>query len=123
MKKFLTHIGVGGGLWALPVFALAQSDFTQLTSLGGNIILFINSTLVPLVFAIAFLVFIWGAARYFIFSGGSEEGKEAGKELMLWGLIGFFVMVAVWGIVNLLVGASGFGNQPLQNIPTAPSIR
>ena len=29
---------------------------------------------------------------------------------MLWGLIGFFVMVSVWGLVNILTGTVSFGN-------------
>jgi hypothetical protein len=29
---------------------------------------------------------------------------------MLWGLIGFFVMVSVWGLVNILTGTITFGN-------------
>ena len=29
---------------------------------------------------------------------------------MLYGLIGFFVMVSIWGLVNILTGTISFGN-------------
>ena len=35
--------------------------------LVSNIIGFINGTLVPLILALAFLVFVWGVFRFFIF--------------------------------------------------------
>ena len=41
----------------------------------------------------AFIVFLWGAFDVFILGANSDEVKEKGKNLMLWGLIGFFVMV------------------------------
>jgi hypothetical protein len=122
MKKTLINAGVGIGVWAAPLAVFAQSfDSGELSAYIGNIILFINDTLVPFIFALAFLVFVWGAFQYFIFSKGSEEGQEKAKNLMLWGIIGFFVMVAIWGIVNLLVGASGFGGESLQDLPQAPT--
>ncbi|MEK7515801.1 MAG: hypothetical protein AAB555_02640, partial [Patescibacteria group bacterium] len=66
--------------------------------------------LVPVLFAVAFIVFLWGAFKTFILGQGSDESKEAGKSLMLWGLIGFFVMVSIWGLVNILTGTISFGN-------------
>ncbi len=123
MKKMHIITGASVFAWMFPVLVLAQGNFGSLNSLFGNILTFINGTLVPFVFAIAFLVFIWGVAKYFIFSGASEEGKEQGRQLMIWGIIGFFVMVAVWGIVNLLVGSTGLGGGGLDNIPDVPKRR
>jgi hypothetical protein len=46
--------------------------------------------------------------------------KEKGKSLMLWGLIGFFVMVSVWGLVNILTGTVSFGNNAAPStVPTS----
>ncbi len=121
MKRVSIITGVSTGVILFPALVLAaSSDFTEVSALLLNFVLFINGTLVPFVFAIAFLVFIWGIAKYFILSGASEEGKEQGRQLMIWGIIGFFVMVAVWGIVNLLVGSTGLGEENLKNIPTLP---
>ena len=77
---------------------------------AGTIISLINSVLVPLIFALAFIVFIYGIADAYIFSRGEPGEVERGHKLMLWGLIGFFVMVSVWGLVNILTGSVTFGN-------------
>ncbi len=90
--------------FAVPAFAFAQTvDSVQ--SLGTFIMNIINQVAVPVLFAVAFIVFIWGVFQTFILNGGDEEKREGGKSLMLYGLIGFFVMVSVWGLVNILVGS------------------
>ncbi len=90
-----------------PLLALAQT--TGFSPWGGNLKTwfqnfntFLADVLVPIVFTLAFLVFIWGVLQYFILGGGDEEKQEKGKSLMLYGIIGFVVMVSIWGIVNLL---------------------
>ena len=40
---------------------------------------------------------------------------------MLYGIIGFVVMVSVWGIVNLLAGGFGLTDEELQTIPNTPT--
>lgn len=111
-----------------PVVVLAQAAGggiqTGLGPIGTSILAlsdFIGRYLVPAVFAIALLVFLWGLFTYLIRGGSSNEGQESGKALMLWGIIGFVVMVCVWGIVNLLVSGLGLGGQGLQNVPTVPA--
>lgn len=113
MKKF----AYAGLAFALPLLAAAQVDSLQ--DLGAFIIDLINNVAVPLVFAIAFIVFIWGVFQYFIAGGHDEEAKDKGKSLMLWGLIGFFIMVSVWGLVNILTGTLNLDNQ-IPDLPQAP---
>ena len=72
--------------------------------LTASMVTFVNGSLVPLFYALAFLMFLVGMVRYFFLEQG-EEGREKGKNLMLWGLIGFVVMFSVWGIVRLLLTA------------------
>ena len=104
----------------VPFVAFAQvRDIFQLVDL---ITVIINNVLVPLVFAIAFLVFIWGVFQYFILSGGDKEKREEGQKLMLYGIIGFFVMVAVWGLVNILLSTFNLQNNVPQ-LPSAPGPR
>jgi len=79
----------------------------------------INNIIVPVLFAVAFIVFLWGAFQTFIMGANSEDVKDKGKNLMLWGLIGFFVMVSIWGLVNILTGSLSFGNNAgPSNVPT-----
>jgi hypothetical protein len=108
MKKALVLTSGIVAAFALPLVSLAA--VTNLSDAGAFMINIINNILVPVIFAIAFIVFVWGAFDTFILGANSEEVKEKGKNLMLWGLIGFFVMVSVWGLVNILTGTVTFGN-------------
>ena len=107
----------------VPMLALAQGEgsLTGVKSFIDNIVAFMNGTLVPLIFALAFLMFLWGMFKTFIL-GGSDEGKQAeGKQLMMYSIAGFVVMVSLWGIVNLVANGFGFQNKGIQNIPDLPT--
>ena len=109
-----------------PLFVFAQAGAGQLTPLRTfvqNIITFMNGTLVPLIFALAFLVFLWGMFKTFILGGHDEEKQSEGKQLMMYAIIGFVVMVSLWGIVNLVANGFGFQGQNLQNVPNLPNTR
>ncbi len=108
MKKALALTTGALAVFALPLVSLAAVN--NLSDAGSFIINTINNVIVPVLFAIAFIVFLWGAFQTFIVGAQSEEVKEKGKNHMLWGLIGFFVMVSVWGLVNILTGTVSFGN-------------
>lgn len=81
----------------------------------------INGVLVPLLFAIAFIVFLYGVFKKYIWSRGDEAEVEVGHKLILWGLIGFVVMVSLWGLVNVVSSTFGLGGQTLvQPLPFSP---
>lgn len=67
----------------------------------------INNVLVPVLFAIAFIVFLYGIARAYIFSGGDPGKVAEGHKLLLWGLVAFVVMISVWGLVNVVANTFG----------------
>ncbi len=83
----------------IPSFAHAAS-FKEFTA---DIVELVNTAVVPLIYSIAFILFLIGMVRFFFLGG--EEGREKGKTFMLWGIIGFVVMFSVWGIVRLLLTA------------------
>ena len=69
MKK----LGYIGAALALPVLAFAQgAPVNSVNQARDFIIGLINNVAVPIIFALAFLVFIWGIFQYFI-QGGHEE--------------------------------------------------
>ncbi len=49
-------------------------------------------------FFLAFALFVYGLAKYLILSGGDEEARAKGKSLMIWGVVAFFLISAIWGI-------------------------
>jgi NADH:ubiquinone oxidoreductase subunit 2 (subunit N) len=112
MKKNIAFVATA---LALPFITFAQAIDSVQTA-GDFIINIINTVAVPVLFAIAFLVFIYGIFQYFILSRGDEEKQGLGRSLMLWGLIGFFLMVSVWGLVNILIGTFSLNS----NVPAYP---
>ncbi|MEK7147876.1 MAG: pilin [Patescibacteria group bacterium] len=92
-----------------PALALAQGtpNLSNLETLLKSIGRLIDIAL-PIVVAIGLLVFFWGIVK-FIFAG--EEGKKEGRNLMIWGIVGLFVMVSVWGLVRFLGNAVGVTEQ------------
>ena len=73
-----------------------------------GIIGLINVVIVPVIFALAFLVFIYGVVKYFFVHGGDEVKRGEGRQFILWGIIGIVVLLSVWGLVNLLLSTLGF---------------
>jgi len=117
MKKALTITSGVLAAFAVPLVSLAA--VSNISDAGSFVINIINNVLVPVLFAVAFIVFLWGAFQTFIVGANDEEVKTKGKNLMLWGLIGFFVMVSVWGLVNILTGTISFGNNSTVTTPKA----
>ena len=108
MKKALALISGIFAAFALPL--VSSAAISNISDVGSFIINTINNVFVPVLFAVAFIVFLWGAFQTFIVGANSDDVKEKGKNHMLWGLVCFFVMVSVWGLVNILTGTVNFGN-------------
>jgi hypothetical protein len=83
-----------------------------------SLITFINGYVVPLIFAVAFVVFLWGVFQYFIAGGASDEGREKGRQFIMYGIIGFVLMFSIWGIVSVLYHSFGFDSNARPPIPT-----
>ncbi len=119
MKKFGTMAVLSA---VLPFTAAAA----QISNLDG-IFKFIKDTLntvLPLIIAAAVVYFVWGMFQLFL--AGDEEKKDKAKTTIIYGIIAIFVMVSVWGLVNILSNTFGLSNaplnanlDPLQNIPGA----
>lgn len=76
-------------------------DDATVQHLIGYIICLINFSIIPLIFALALVMFLWGVVQFVI--NTSDEAKKAkGREFMLWGIIALAVMLSVWGLVNIL---------------------
>ena len=105
-----SRLAISGAVAALSLPLVSFAAINNLSDAGSFIINIINNVFVPVLFAVAFIVFLYGVFETFILGARNDTAKEKGKTLMLWGLIGFFVMVSLWGLVNILVGTIQFGN-------------
>ncbi|MCR4276079.1 MAG: pilin [Candidatus Parcubacteria bacterium] len=131
--KSTTSIFVVSAAFFVPAFAFAAVDVSfglgitignvctnTLCAVAQNILYLINNVLVPLLFAIAFIVFLYGIAKAYIFSAGDPEAVKQGHKLLLWGIIAFVVMISIWGLVNVV--ANTFGLAGYYAPPTPSSI-
>ncbi len=64
----------------------------------------IINPLLLLLFSVGLFVFVFGVVEFFfdVNVRGNQGSKEKGKQHMLWGVVGMFVMVAAVAIVNLI---------------------
>lgn len=85
----------------LPEITFAQEDFKGAVGSITDMLL----SVVPILVSLALLFFFWGLAEY-VFSA-ADEVKEGSKQRMLWGIIGLFVITAIWGIVLFISGSIG----------------
>lgn len=85
-----------GVLAFAPVFAFAET-------LGGilNTVAQLIGAATPIVVALALIYFFWGLGMFIINSGDENKRKE-GISIMIYGIIALFVMVSIWGIINVL---------------------
>lgn len=61
---------------------------------------YILNAIVPVLVALGVVYFIWGVITYVISS--DEEAKKAGRNRIIFGIIGLAVIVGMWGLVRIL---------------------
>lgn len=83
-----------------------------------NWVIYIAGRALPLLILAALVLFLYGIVKRFFWGKDAADRNEAGK-FILWGIVALFVMVSVWGLVNVLRGSFNLDNA---NIPVAPAI-
>jgi hypothetical protein len=92
----------------------APRNFTDLVQIFIGLI----RLLIPLVVALTLLSFFWGLTK-FIGNAGDSKSHEEGKNLMIWGLVGLFVMLSLFGILRFAYRDAGFrGTLGVPLLPT-----
>lgn len=77
----------------------------------------ILSMVLPLIIAASVVWFVYSVFRYTI--SDYEAKKEEARDQIIWGIVGIFVMVSVWGLVGILRSTFNLNNTTIQ----APVIR
>jgi len=72
----------------------------------------ILNPIITLLFAGAVVVFLWGVFE-FIRDKDSDEAVGKGKQHMMYGIIGIFIMVSVFGIMRLILNTFGLDTSVL----------
>lgn len=93
------------GLAFSPFLALSHGqttdDIIDIHSFFDALVTIINYT-IPLLISFAAIFFIVGIIK-FMGSADDEKKHEEGRKMMIWGIVGIFVIVAVWGFTSILV--------------------
>jgi len=87
--------------------------------LGDFVLYTINDVLVPVLFSIAFVVFLYGIAKSYILNSGEPAEVQKGHKLMLWGIIAFAIMISIWGLVNVVANTFGLSGYYAPELPTS----
>jgi phosphatidylserine synthase len=81
-------------------------------------IVYLAGKALPLLIIAAVVLLLFGIVRLFFFDTSGTE-RENGKKFVGYGILALFVMVSVWGLVNVLRSTFDLDNN---NIPMAPAI-
>lgn len=121
-KKFLFFLTL---LTSFPhlMFALDLSQGTNdICPDGATLCTILNKAgdiatlIIILLMIVATVVFIYGVIKY-ILAGGSEQRKKEAQGMIIWGLIGLFILVAVWGLVAILENTFGIEREDIPQLP------
>lgn len=99
-------------------FAAYAADFYLAGSNFRQVILYILSViaiLVPILFALAFIVFFWGLSK-FILGANNAEAIKKGKNYMIWGVLFLFILISfrsIMGLVSSELELGGANKLPL----------
>ncbi len=105
---------VGNSLRGSPA---ATDSSTGMDTSSDNLVDLMNqinaviNAIIPFLVGLAVLVIIWGVWSY-ISGAGDEEKRAQAKQFIVWGVVGVFLMLSVWGLVNILVNSFDFKKTP-----------
>lgn len=106
MKKTFKKIALAS-LAFMPVIASAQASAGRITNLLG-VIRDVMNFIIPLLITAGVIYFVWGVVQY-IMNAGDEKAREVGRNKMVYGIIGLFVIVSMWGLVQFVGDTTGIG--------------
>ena len=109
-----TFLGFGSLLIVVsPLVAFAQSTSSQcasgavtLCTVVSKIIGYLNQFLFLLI-ALAVVTFAYYVFKYFI---KPNENRDEAAKYVMYSIVGFFVILSVWGLVNILQNTFGLNN-------------
>ena len=58
---------------------------------------------IMILFAVAFVVFLWGVAQY-IRNSSNPSAATTGRDHMIWGIVGMAIMVSAFAIIKIVIG-------------------
>lgn len=112
LKSISNKVLIVVGAVASPLFLYAADGdndavLQPIRDFIGRLGLLIINPVIYFMFAVALLVFMWGVFQY-IKDWESADAKKNGQQHMMWGIIGFVIMLAVYTIIRIVGNTVGY---------------
>lgn len=82
-------------------YVYAAVDASALGKVLDPIISEVVYPIIEVLFGLAVLIFVYGVLQLVI-RGDDQDARKTGKDTILWGSVGIFIMVSAWGIIYLI---------------------
>ncbi len=66
----------------------------------------IINPIILLLFSVAVIYFLWGVFKY-VKDSESSDARAEGRQHMIYGVFGMFIMISVFGIINIVLNTIG----------------
>jgi hypothetical protein len=96
--------------------------YMNLQTYIATFISFLNGIVIPFMLGMAFLVFVINVFRFFILGGANPDSQEKAKQLAVYGVGAFVLIIIFWGVVGLLTSSLGLTTRVPSDIPTSDYI-
>lgn len=95
----------------LPMNIVLAQEIGELKNVNSIIerLVSIGDVIIYLLIAFAVVYMVYYIVIYFI-KPSEESRKESGMRIF-WGLVGLFLIVSIWGLVNILINTFGSDNR------------
>lgn len=93
-----------------------SNNFTTVVDIIEFVKCVISGALIPLLFAVAVGVFIWGVIQY-LRNTTDPKKREEGRSFMIYGIVSLFVMISIWGLVGFLGNTFGVSTTFVPSLP------
>ena len=100
----------------VPFIASAETFKSAVNSIISSL----GQPIVNVLIGLSLVAFFWGLALY-TFSAGATKQHERGRQIIIWGIIGIFAALSIWGFINIL-GETFFGSSSSYFQPTYPNL-
>ncbi len=76
---------------------MAVPEIPLITNINREIV----DPLISFLFVFGLIVFLYGVYEL-VMGAESEEARATGRQHILWGVVGMFIMISFWGIARLI---------------------
>ncbi len=90
-----------------PLIAFAQDLEGNVATFMERVFQVLLQPFIGLMFTLALVMFLYGMMRLVAATDKSSEDATKGRQHMLWGIIGMFIMMSVFGIMRLILSTLG----------------